>query len=289
MSLKNNETIDPIFCVSEVVKCEKDPLYFIENYLKLEVPGGVINFTPHCGQLEVLDTLVSENNIIINKTRQIGISSIIMAYILYLCIFNKNVQAGFVSSSDSESIDIIKKMKNMIEGLPEWLKPEFDISNAQSFRLKYSNSAVHSSNVNIMAPHTLFCGKAISILIINEAAFIPKISDAFDALLPSLLTAQEFAKKYDIPYGTIIMSTPNKTTKKGKWFYDQVVKATDPVEPGFKLINMHWKNIPKYADDPEWYADKCELLGHDKMSISQELNLNFHDDCDNIGGNNVFK
>jgi len=82
------------------------------------------------------------------------------------------------------------------------------------------------------------------------------------------------AKKNNIPYGTIVVSTPNKTVGVGKWFYSRYVSALSGNDI-FKPFTIHWKQIPQLANDPSWYNTQCRLAGNDPRKIMQELDLKF--------------
>jgi hypothetical protein len=82
------------------------------------------------------------------------------------------------------------------------------------------------------------------------------------------------AEQAGIPFGTLIISTPNKTVGRGKWYYQNWVSAHDG-RSIFKPFKLHWRMIPEYADDPKWYDTQCRLLNNVDWKIAQELDMQF--------------
>jgi hypothetical protein len=93
-------------------------------------------------------------------------------------------------------------------------------------------------------------------------------------MMPALATNQLHAKRNKIPFGTIIVSTPNKTVGVGKWFYSRYCSAISGTDI-FKPFVIHWKQISQLANDPSWYNTQCRLAGNDPKQIAQELDLKF--------------
>lgn len=266
--------------VIEYLKCKENFVYFCSRYIKIELPGGDVPLIPYNKQGELVDLFNKEHFVIVLKSRQIGISTIIQAYSAWLTIFYSNVVVGIISKDGKEATDFARVIRGMIEKLPDWLKPlkglvgrGFAKKTEQSFILT-NGSKAYASPVAPNAPDKTLRGKAITLLIIDEAAFVGKLDDAWTSLVPALSTNQKQAKLAGIPYGTIVLSTPNKTVGKGKWYFERYTNAISGTDI-FKPFIIHWKMIPELADDPDWYKTQCELFNFDERKIAQELELKF--------------
>ena len=123
-------------------------------------------------------------------------------------------------------------------------------------------------------PGKVFRGKAITILFVDEAAHAQKIEEAYTGFAMSLSKAQMDAHKNDIPFGTIVLSTPNKKAGIGKWFYEMWSKSVNG-ETSYTPHKIHWREIPDFENDPTWYSKQCKILGNDPRKIAQELELAF--------------
>lgn len=259
--------------LEEFFKCKNSFTYFIEKYIFLELPGGDVNIKMYNKQKELLHLVKEDHFVIVLKSRQIGISTIIQAYVCWLTVFYKNVSVGVVSKNGIASTKFSRFIIGFIDKLPSWMNPGFDKRNERSFILK-NGSQCFNTPVDPKNPTNCLRGEAITFLILDEAAFTSKLEDAWTSMVPALATSQKHAKAAGVPYGTIILSTPNKTTGMGKFFYSRYLKSISG-EGRLKPFIIHWKMIKELADDPEWYSTQCELFDNDSKRIQQELELKF--------------
>lgn len=261
--------------VNEYMKCKSSFKYFCPNYVEIEVPGGDILLKPYKRQEELIDSLLLNKYLLVLKSRQIGISTIIKAFCVWLAVFHDNCVIGIISKDGKEATDFARDIRGMIEKLPGWMTPSFNKYTEQSFILN-NGSKVFAATVNPMAPDKTLRGKAITFLVIDEAAFIKNLDVAWTSLVPALATSQQHARKTGMPYGTIVLSTPNKTVGTGAWFYQRYSQAASKDSSSiFKSFVIHWKQIPELANDPLWYSTQCALFDHDTRKIEQELELKF--------------
>ena len=266
--------------ITEYLRCKAVFDYFCRKYILIEVPGRDINLIPYRKQVELINLVEAKRYVLVLKSRQIGISTIIQAYSAWLTVFYDNVVIGIISKDGKEATDFARAIRGMVEKLPEWMKPPrgplgrgFAKRTEQSFILT-NGSKVFASPVNPNAPDKTLRGKAITFLVIDEAAFVHHIDTAWTSLVPALSTNQMQAKKANVPFGTVVLSTPNKTVGIGEWYfkrYSNAVARDDIFEP----FVIHWKMIPELADDPDWYNTQCKLFDNDQRKIAQELELKF--------------
>jgi hypothetical protein len=266
--------------VEEFLKCKASFDYFCRNYVLIELPGKDQKLIPYRKQTELVDYIEHEHYVLVLKSRQIGISTIIQAYSAWLTIFFDNVVIGIISKDGKEATDFARAVRGIIEKLPDWMKPlkgilgrGFAKRTEQSFILT-NGSKVFASPVNPNAPDKTLRGKALTFLVIDEAAFVHYIDTAWTSMVPALSTNQMQARKMGIPYGTVVLSTPNKTIGVGQWYFERYLRAISG-DDIFKPFVIHWKMISELADDPEWYDTQCRLFDNDAKKIAQELELKF--------------
>jgi len=266
--------------VAEFLKCKNDFDYFCRNYIYIELPGKDQLLTPYKKQTELVDTIEIENYVLVLKSRQIGISTVIQAYSAWLAIFYDNVVIGIISKDGKEATDFARAIRGMIEKLPDWMKPLKGVlsrgfaKQAEQHFILTNGSKVFASPVNPNAPDKTLRGKAITFLVIDEAAFVGHIESAWTSMVPALSTNQMHARKAGIPYGTVILSTPNKTVGIGQWYFEQYMRAISK-DDIFHPFVIHWKMVPELAEDPQWYSNQCRLFNNDHKKIAQELELKF--------------
>ena len=259
--------------VKEYIKSKNDPVYFCENYLKLASAGGDSKIKLYEPQKDFIKRIYRDHYLIALKTRQTGISTISQIFCAHVMTFYKNVIIGIVSKSGSESTDFARKTAALLDTIPEWMRPKFVKRTEQTFILD-NGCQFFCGQVNASAPENLFRSKALTILIVDEAAFISNIDTAYTGCAPTLSKAQEVAKKNGIPYANIIISTPNKTVGRGKWYYDMWQSAANE-DSIYKRVSIHWTMIDAFRNDPNWYKNQCRMLNNIKWKIAQELDMQF--------------
>ena len=259
--------------VSEYLKCKKSFIYFCHKYVKIELPGGDVPLIPYGAQEKLVFEILKKHFVFVLKSRQIGISTIIQALICWLVTFHRNVVAGIISKDAPEATDFARHIMNMIDKLPKWMAPKFTKRTERTFILS-NGCRCYASPVAPNAPEKTLRGKSITFLVIDEAAFIKYIDEAWTSMVPALSTNQKNAREKSVPFGTVILSTPNKTQGIGKWFYERYQKTVSK-EDIFAPLKIHWRDIVQLASDPNWYKTQCELWGNDARKIQQELELKF--------------
>jgi len=267
--------------IQEYMKCKNSFHYYCQKYVLLELPGGDEPFNMYELQKTLIDIIEDKKHVIVLKSRQVGISTTVQAYCSWLLIFHKNVVVGIVSKDGPEATTFARTISGMIDKLPNWMKPKGGYKNQKGFAKRAEQSFIltngskcFAATVNPKAPGKTLRGKAITFLVIDEAAFVDKIEDAWTSMVPALSTNQKHARQANVPYGTILLSTPNKTTGQGAFYYRQYTNAIS----GNSLLTpfvIHWRDIDELVNDPDWYKQQCLLFDNDPRKIKQELELVF--------------
>ncbi len=260
--------------VEEYLMCKNSFDYFCPKYVYLETTGGDTKFVPYVKQSELIHTLLRDKYVLVLKSRQIGISTIIKAFAVWLCIFHENVVIGIISKDAPEATDFTRDIIGMIEKLPNWMRPNFVKKTERTFILS-NGSKCYTSPVNPNAPEKTLRGKSVTFLIVDEAAFIHHIDIAWTSMVPTLSTNQMHARKAEVPHGTILLSTPNRAVGVGSWFFKRYTKSISGESESFTPVVIHWKDIIELAEDPHWYKTICDLFDNDQRKIDQELELKF--------------
>lgn len=222
----NSLTLDEI--KEEFLKCKTDAVYFISNYIKVSHPKrGLVKFDLYPFQKNIIKEFFTHRFNILRKFRQAGCTTLIAAYSLWLCTFNPFKTVAILSKGESESTEIIDRIKLMHSELPAWLQPKIMEDNKHTFKLE--NKSVIKSKASGKQSGRSIPG---SLLILDEAAFIEHIDTIWAAAYPIISTG-----------GSVIaLSTVNGI---GNWFhkmYTQAVKG----ENNFNSIDITWKEHPEY-------------------------------------------
>jgi hypothetical protein len=248
--------------VKEIVKCGKDPSYFINNYAKISHPiEGLIPFKMYDFQSDLINDFNDNRFTVILKARQLGISTISAAYVSWLMMFHRDKNVLVIATKFGTAANLVKKVKAIHRHLPSWLKiAEISIDNRTSFELS-NGSQIKASSTSSDAGRS----EALSLLVIDEAAHVEGLDELWTGLYPTLSTGGR----------CIALSTPNGV---GNWFHKTCVDAQDSSNDFF-MINLPWHVHPDR--DQEWFEKETKNMS--RRQIAQELECNF-----NMSGETVF-
>lgn len=111
----------------ELVKCARDPIYFIKNYVYIKHPKkGKIKFDMYDYQEEMVKKFNSKRFNIVMSARQTGKTETTCAFLLWYAIFNSDKTVLVASNKSKNAMEIIAKIHYAYEELPDWLKPGID-------------------------------------------------------------------------------------------------------------------------------------------------------------------
>jgi len=203
---------------TKYLEYKNNPIKFMEECCYLPLAGGDTLPKLYEPQKEIIRAFFKYHHLILLKSRQTGFSTLCQLIIAYISTFNSNLVSGVLSRSGAESSDFCKKVEDIVDKLPNYLKPQYKHKSVQSFSTT-NGCQLHSTAVSLSNPGSVFRSKSIGLLVIDEAAHIMKIDEAWTGLGSTLSYAQQVAKERGIPYGTIVLSTPNGQQGIGKWYY----------------------------------------------------------------------
>jgi intein/homing endonuclease len=157
----------------EYKRCAKDPVYFFRKYCYIQHPTlGKIKFNLFKFQEMVLKELVDYDYSIILKSRQLGISTLSAGIALHMMIFNKDKNVLVIATKQEVAKNMVSKVRYMYDNLPSWLKEEYVENNKLNLKLK-NGSQIKATSSSGDAGRS----EAVSMLIVDEAAFIPEIEE----------------------------------------------------------------------------------------------------------------
>ena len=77
------------FKLQELKKCLKDPVYFLENYMKIQHPvKGAIDFHPYDYQRELIEIYANNRSSIALMPRQSGKTTCAAGFLLWRAMFH---------------------------------------------------------------------------------------------------------------------------------------------------------------------------------------------------------
>jgi len=263
-------------------KCKRDTVFFINTFgytynPQLEKP--TIPFLLYPKQEELIrffdDRLAEKRRGIFDKSREVGATWLIGAFVIKHWLFVPEFKAG-IGSRLAGLVDtagdpdcIFEKLRMFIKALPEWMQPTgWDrVGFSKTMLIK---NPLNQSTITGGAGDEMGRGGRNAIYFLDEAAFIPRSSKVFAALSQNT--------KCLIP-----VSTPNGTNNE---FYKTIISGSQP------HISLHWKDDPRKnyweTEDGQtgqgwdaplgaiypWYELQCVEI-NDPVRIAQELDLDY--------------
>ena len=168
----------------ELLKGGKDPVYFINNYVKIAHPiEGLIPFKLYDFQEEVIKDFRDYRYNVVLKARQLGISTTIAGYIAWLMLFHRGKNVVVMATKLSTAANLVKKVKLAMKSLPEWMMiSKIVIDNRNSFKLD-NESEVKAISTSGDAGRS----EALSLLVVDEAAFVENMDDLWYVLVETAI------------------------------------------------------------------------------------------------------
>ena len=240
--------------VAEIVRCGKDPAYFINRYVQIQHPiRGRIPFHTFPFQDDCLKHFNDNRFNIVVKSRQLGLSTLTAAYAVWMTLFRKDKTVLVIATKLAVAQNFIKKVKIALSGVPPWMWIT-DITAKNTQGIEFSNgSAIKAIPTSEDAGRS----EALSLLIVDEAAFIRNFDELWKGLYPTLSTGGR----------ALVVSTPNGTGGQYYNLWHQAVERTNEFNP----IKLPWDVHPERDD--EWFAK--ESMNMNKQQVAQELLCDF--------------
>lgn len=243
----------------EYVRCSKDTVHLLKKYAKIQHPTrGKISFELFPFQENVVHELETNRLVIINKGRQLGLSTLVAGFILKNMLFTPDFKVLIIATKQDVAKNLVHKVKVMYDGLPSWLKTERIGNNYLSMEFKNGSSlkAVASSK-------DAGRSEGLSLLVIDEAAHIEQMEAIWTSAFSTTSTG-----------GNVIMlSSPNGV---GNVFHKIWTEAEAGGE--FYPIRLPWYLHPER--DQKWREEQDRVLG--TRAAAQE------NDCDFITSGHTF-
>ena len=262
--------------VAEFVKCSKDPVYFITNYIQIiSLDLGLVPFTLYPFQADMVNKFHDNRFNIAKLPRQSGKSTVVTAYLLWYSIFNDNVNVAILANKAATAREMLQRLQLSYENLPKWLQQGVVNGNRGSLELE-NGSKIMAASTSASAVR----GMSFNIIFLDEFAFIPThIADEFFSSVYPTISSGKSTK-------VIIISTPKGMNMFYKLWHDAELKRNEYV-----TTEVHWSEVP--GRDALWREQtiantseeqfnqefECEFLGSvNTLITSTKLKIMTYED-----------
>jgi hypothetical protein len=243
--------------VEEFAKCAADPVYFVANYMKIvNVDKGLMNIDLYDFQEEMIRSYHNNRFNITMCSRQVGKSTIVIGYFLYLILFNQNYTCCIAANKQPTANELLDRLKLAYEWLPDFLKQGVLVWNKSSIKLA-NGSRVMASATSSSAVR----GGSYNILLLDEFAFVDEhLADKFYTSVFPTISSGKTTK-------IIMVSTPNGMNLFWKFWEDARRNKN-----GFKHLEVNWRQVPGRMDS-DFEAVTKAAIGPDRWE--QEFECSF--------------
>ena len=235
--------------VIEYMKCAKDPVYFIEKYIKVvSLDDGLVPFKLYDFQEDMVQT-VHENRFTIAKLpRQSGKSTTMVAYMLHYIMFNQNMNVAILANKQSVAKDILSRLQLTYEYLPLWLQQGIVEWNKASVKLENGSKIIASSTSS-----SAIRGGSYNCILLDEFAHVPTniAEEFFNSVYPTISAGQNTK--------VIMISTPNGLNMFYYYWKGATKKPGEDGKNDYIPIEVQWDEVPQYPGGPlrdeKWKED----------------------------------
>lgn len=213
-------------------------VFFLETYVKIQHPDpekGSIPFKLRPAQREILETWCVERNSIVLKARQIGWSTLVACYALWLTLFYSDVTIIMLSKGEREAEKLLAKATYAYDRMHAWMRERGPKRLTRNLKkISFDNGASIESMPSKEDPGR---SSSASLVVVDEWAFLENAEDAWASIEPIA----------DVGGRIIGLSTANGS---GDFFHQFWVKAVTGVTDFKPMFYPWWANDDR---DDTWY------------------------------------
>jgi len=244
----------------------EDPIFFAEHFIRILHPTkGEVPFKMYPYQKRMMTAYVNHRLVVAMQARQSGKTETTAAFLLWFCIFHKNVKVLIAANKFEHVQMVIKRIRFSYATMPDKFKPALIADNARS--LEFSNG---STIEGVATTEDSGRGKSITLLYVDEMGFIPpRVAKEFWASIrPTLATGGK----------CFITSTPYADDDEFATIWNEANDKFD--EFGYERPNGVGKNgfyafIAKWDEHPDrnqaWADAERASIGDGRWEREYEL------------------
>mgnify|MGYP001403615963 FL=1 len=239
--------------IEEYIKCSKDPVYFIQKYIKIiSLDKGLIPFEMYDFQVDMTYKFHENRFNIAKLPRQSGKSTIVTSYLLWYVLFNDNVNVAILANKAATAREMLQRLQLSYENLPKWLQQGISQWNRGSLELE-NGSKIMAASTSASAVR----GMSFNVIFLDEFAFIPNhIADQFFSSVYPTISSGKSTK-------VIIISTPHGMNMFYKLWHDAERNKNEYV-----TTEVHWSEVP--GRDAVWKEQTIANTSEEQFRVEFE-------------------
>jgi hypothetical protein len=242
--------------IQEIVKCQADPIYFIETYIHIvTLDEGLVPFKPYQCQKKFIRMILDERKVIVKMGRQLGKTTCAAAAIVWYTLFHEAKTVSILAHKSAGAREVLERYQIMYESLPIWLQQGVKTWNKGNIELE-NGCKIFTAATTVSATR----GKSVNWLYIDEAAMVPNnVAEQFFTSVYPTISSGKTTK-------ILITSTP-----MGYNHYWKFWNEAEQGKNGFIPLYIPYWEIP--GRDEAWAEEQRQALGD--LKFAQEVLTDF--------------
>jgi hypothetical protein len=231
--------------------------YFLNNYVFIEnkETKSAMKLKLWPAQEGVINSIVDCLLLVILKARQLGLTWLTAAYVLWRSIRHPLHLTVVISVNEDLSIEFLDRIYFILDRLPEWLHPQVKTRTKQTLEFAHHGGTV--STIKSMPTTEMGAqSKTPNILVLDETCMNRMIASIYNSSMPGI----EAAKGQ-----VIVISNSIKTGPGWGWTRD-IYTASMKGMNGFKRIFLPWSAHP---GRPEDFRARMIASGMDQLDVAE--------------------
>jgi len=191
MKQENDQELSLNQKIKDIKKVMKSFLYFLNTFVFIEDKerSRAIKLKLWPKQVEIIQVIVESPLLIILKARQLGLTWLIAAYVLWKTLVNRLHLTVIISTTEELSIEFLERVYFIYDRLPLWLRLPVKSRTKQTFELQHANGLV-STIKSLPTTEMGAQSKTPNILIMDETCTNRLAKHIFNASLPGIETTK---------------------------------------------------------------------------------------------------
>jgi hypothetical protein len=273
--------------VDELRKCKSDPIYFMKTYLVVDHPvKGRVPFELFPFQEECIKDFLKYPYTVVNKSRQLGLSTTTSAFCLWMAMFQRGANILLMATKLETSKGMIEKLRIYFNALPKWMTERLGLTDLDAESVKYLKFNNGSKITAIPTAKDAGRGSAVSLFVVDEAALIDNLEELWEGIFPTV-SSHPGARfiVFSSPKGknffcSLFMNAKTATVRQTS---SPSAKFFDGIGPNrFHAIELPWDVHPER--DQQWFEEQSASMS--RKNVAQEFLCDFGGSADTFVSQN---
>ena len=220
--------------ILEYKKCMENPVYFIENYIKIiSLDEGLVPFKLYDYQESLITHFDESRFSIVLACRQSGKSISACGYLLWFALFQPEKTIAVLANKGATAREMLARITIMLENIPFFLQPGVKALNKSN--IDFSN------NSRIIAAATTgqsIRGLSVNLLYLDEFAFVERAAEFYTSTYPVISSGTDTK--------IIVTSTANGIGNTFHKIWEGSIQGVNE----YSNFRVDWHDVP--GRDEEW-------------------------------------